>query len=142
MSLVDAPGSTTGDFHSAAWLRFQALTAAADTLVAASDDAHLACTAVAALLVAPFRYCWYSSCWSCKRRRTSSPSESDCFLRCKRRHPSASHCWYSWYSSCKRRRTSCLPRGTCSPCSAVWPVILLAVFAWFLTVPHVLAVGL
>ena len=31
-----------------AWLGFQALAAAADTLLAASDDAHLACTAVAA----------------------------------------------------------------------------------------------
>ena len=34
-----------------AWLGFQALAAAADTLLAASDDAHLACTVVAALPV-------------------------------------------------------------------------------------------
>ena len=54
MSLVEAPDSTTRDFHSAAWLRFQALTAAADTLLAASDDAHLACTAVAALRLKAF----------------------------------------------------------------------------------------
>ena len=52
MSLVEASDSTTGDFHSAAWLRFQALAAAADTLLAASDDAHLARPEVAALLVA------------------------------------------------------------------------------------------
>ena len=33
----------------AAWLRFRARAAAADTLLAASDDAHLVCTAVVAL---------------------------------------------------------------------------------------------
>ena len=39
------------DVRVAGRLRLQALAAAADTLLAASDDAHLACTAVAALSV-------------------------------------------------------------------------------------------